>query len=227
MIRDSDNPASLYSVHLNGDEDATVHEFPVPGAKNSDWEDVAHTTGPDGRGVLWILENTGNSWRGNRTIYKVREPDPTRGGMATLLGRYQFAYPDTQSNTEILFAFDDDLVLISKTSTSRVYRFTEALAGQGVNVPVYVGSLNEGSVLTWGALSPDRRFLAVGNYSMLRIFENRGALSDLASLVAHDPVHEETLSRDDREGGSFFPAGSCDLVLMAESTNIWKAANAG
>jgi hypothetical protein len=27
---------------------------------------------------------------------------------------------------------------------------------------------------------------------------------------------------DNREGGSFFPHGSCDLVLVAESKTVWR-----
>lgn len=225
MIRDSDNPASLYSVRLDGGE-VTVHEFPVPGAGNRDWEEVAYTTGADGRGVLWILENMGNDWNGNRRIYQVEEPDPSTGGSATLLGTYEFAYPDRQWNTEILFALDGDLVLIAKTSP-RMYRFTGPLARGKVNVPEFVGVLPDVSAPTLGGLSPDRRFLVVANYSAVWVFENRGALSDLGSLVDGPPLQKQKPVRDDREGGTFFPAGSCDFVMTAESGNVWKLANGG
>jgi hypothetical protein len=30
------------------------------------------------------------------------------------------------------------------------------------------------------------------------------------------------MSSDNREGGSFFPYGSCDLLLAAESKNLWR-----
>lgn len=225
MIRDSGNPASLYSLRLDG-SDVTVHESPVPGARNRDWEEVAYTTGADGRGVLWILENMGNEWSGNRRIYQVEEPDPRTGDPARLLGTYEFAYPNRQWNSEILFAFDGDLVLITKTQP-RMYRFAGPLSRGNVNVPDFVGALPDISAPTLGGVSPDRRFLIVSNYSSLRVFENRGALSDLHSLIARQPIHRESMARDDREGGSFFPAGSCDFVMTAESGTVWRLANGG
>jgi hypothetical protein len=222
MIRDSGNTASLYSLRLDGGEVA-VHEFPIPGTRNRDWEEVAYTTGPGGRGVLWILDNMGNEWTANRRIYQVEEPDPAQPGPATLLGIYEFAYPDVQRNTEILFAFDGDLVLIAKSSP-RMYRFTGPLSAETVNVPVYVGMLADAAAPTLGGISPDRRFLIVASYAHVWIFENRGALSDLASLIAHPPERRSVV-RDDREGGAFFPTGSCDFVMTAESGNVWKLAN--
>jgi hypothetical protein len=223
MIRDSGHPASLYSLHLDGGA-ATVHEFPVPGANNRDWEEVAYTTGAGGRGVLWILDNMGNDWSGNRRIYQVEEPDPRTGGPAKLLGTYEFAYPDTQWNSEILFGFDGDLVLIAKTSP-RMYRFTGPLSPGKVNVPEFIGTLPETEAPTLAGVSPDRRFLIVGSYVSVWVFENRGARSDLRSLIARPPVQRQSLTWEEREGGTFFPTGSCDFVMVAESGNVWKLAD--
>jgi hypothetical protein len=224
MIRDSGNSASLYALRLDG-RVVTVTEFPVPGADNRDWEDVAYTTGANGRGVLWIVDNMGNEWSGNRRIYRVEEPDPRGGGPARLLGTYEIAYPDRQWNTEILFGFGGQLVLITKTSP-RMYRFAGPLTAEEVNVPEFVGALPEVSWPTLGGLSPDRRFLVVANYNSLWVFENRGAASDLRSLIARPPASKQMI-RDDREGGAFFPAGSCHFLMTAESGNVWRLANGG
>jgi hypothetical protein len=223
-IKDSGNPASLYAMRFDGDQ-FTSDEFPVVGASNYDWEDVAYTTGPDGTGVLWILENVGNSWRGSRTVYQVPEPDPLFPGPVTPVATYQIAYPDSQANSEVLFAFDNDLVLISKTSPSRVYRFPGPLQPDTLNVPVFVGTLSEGTFLSVATVSPDRQFLAVTNHGRLVVFRNRGDLSDLAALIADPPVYSQSMVNDGREGGSFYPAGSCDLLLVAESKNVWKVTN--
>ncbi|MGH9006049.1 MAG: hypothetical protein ACRDYV_23225, partial [Acidimicrobiia bacterium] len=84
MIRDSQNPDSLYSFQLHGNE-ASWKEFPITGGStsNHDWEDVTYSVGPDGRGRLWILENdfaggvggTGDN-NSSMRIYEVIEPDP-------------------------------------------------------------------------------------------------------------------------------------------------------
>ena len=33
------------------------------------------------------------------------------------------------------------------------------------------------------------------------------------------------MASDNREGGSFFPYGSCDLLLTAESKTLWRLEN--
>jgi hypothetical protein len=87
MIRDSQNPDSLYSFRLNGDQ-ASWKEFPISGkTSNSDWEDVAYTVGSDGRGRLWILENDfagGTGGNASMKLYEILEPDPDNDSSALL-----------------------------------------------------------------------------------------------------------------------------------------------
>jgi hypothetical protein len=223
-VRDSGNPASLYAFRLpgSGGGEVAISEFPVPGASNSDWEDVAYTRVGTGPGTLWILENRGNAFLGNRTLYQVAEPDPTDPGPAQLIGRYTIAYPDGQWNSETLFVFDDDLALISKTSPAKVYRFLTKPLPLMVNVPVLVGVLPEVSNPSIGSVSPDGRLLAVASHSTIRVYENTGNLLDLADLIARPAVFRESMPSDNREGGAFFPAGSCDIILVSESKNLWR-----
>jgi hypothetical protein len=224
MIRDSGNAASIYAVRLDG-RAVTVKEFRVPGAYNRDWEDVAYTRGANGRGVLWIVDNMGNRWSGNRRIYRIEEPDPTAAGPARLTGTFDMAYPDHPWNTEIIFGFGNQLVLIAKSSP-RMYRFAGPLVPGKVNVPQFVGHLRGLAWPTLGNISPDRRFLVVANYNTVWVFQNRGNPADLRSLIAGPPLVRQTV-RDDREGGAFFPAGSCNFVMMAESGNVWRLPNNG
>ncbi|MGH9005138.1 MAG: DUF7594 domain-containing protein, partial [Acidimicrobiia bacterium] len=192
-VRDSGNPASLYAFRLPADGDDVVdpiHEFPVPGTTNSDWEDVAYTRSGTGPGTLWILENRGNAFTGNRRLYQVAEPDPGDPGPAQLIGRYDIAYPDGQWNSETLFVFDNELALISKTSPAKVYRFLTKPLPLAVNVPVLVGSLPEVSNPSIGSVSPDGRLLVVANHSRMTVYENRGDLSDLGDLIADPAVYK-------------------------------------
>ena len=221
-IRDSGNPATIYSFRIDSGK-VTSGAFPVSGASNSDWEDIAYTPSSSGPGTLWVLDNKGNSYTGNRVIYKIAEPNPATPTSVTILGRYDWAYPGgTQYNTEVLFSFNGRLAVISKTSPSRVYLFSGALQAGVVNKPVYVGNLAEGSNLSVGALSADGRILAVASHYDLRVYQNKGDASSLADLIAGAPVFRQTMAQDNREGGSFFPYGSCNLTLVAESKNVWQ-----
>ncbi|MGH9040363.1 MAG: hypothetical protein ACRDZ3_09035, partial [Acidimicrobiia bacterium] len=171
---------------------------------------------------LWILENRGNSFLGNRRLYQVAEPDPDDPGPAQLIGRYDTAYPDGQWNSETLFVFDGELALISKTSPARVYRFLTKPLPNVVNVPILVGSLPEVSNPSIGSVSPDGRLLVVANHSKMSVYENRGDLDDLGDLIERPAVFKESMPSDNREGGAFFPAGSCDIVFVSESKNLWR-----
>jgi hypothetical protein len=238
-IRDSGNAPS-FAVRPTGDS-AEVIEYRTSGTRNSDWEDIAWTRGyAPGSGQLWVLENVGNGWSGNRRIYQFEEPDPTElpghGGLlgidlglfppppptARLIGSYVWAYPDVQANTEAMFVFDGDLVVVSKTSPSRVYRFSGPLLPFTVNVPRYVGTLPAGNTLSVASLSADQRTLAVASHSKVFFYENRGDRRDLVALVTSDPVFFAQPEADNREGGTFFPHDSCDLLLVAESKTLWQ-----
>ena len=276
-IRDSGRPASLYAIRPKQDGSAQAREFSARGLSNRDWEDMAWTPGlTPGTGHLWVLENVGNGWTGNRWIYQFEESDPEEPqapppgrtaplataptstpsttaasssttsttaasssttsttaapsppsppspppAEATLIGRYEWAYPDEQANTETMFVFDGDLVVVSKTEPSRVYRFDGPLVESVVNVPSYVGTLPAGERLSVAALSVDQRTLAVSSHGKLDVYENRGNPRDLAALISN-PVVRHVMPPDNREGGSFFPYGSCDLLLVAESKTVWR-----
>ena len=237
-IRDSGNPASLYGIRPGGSSPTAV-EFRAYGLSNSDWEDVAYTPGfAPGSGHLWVLENVGNSWTGHRWIYQFEELDPGDAPPlppttattttappppppATHVGSYRWAYPDEQANTETMFVFDGDLVVVTKTSPSRVYRFNAPLMPYTVNVPTYVGTLPIGNVLSIGAMSIDQRTLAFSNHGKIDVYENTGDVHDLAALISN-PIFHQNMASDNREGGSFFPYGSCDIILVAESKTLWR-----
>lgn len=234
-IRDSGRPASLYAIRPASDGTTLTQEFPAYGLYNSDWEDMAWTRGlAPGTGHLWVLENVGNGWTGPRWIYQFEEldpesppaappvaPTPPPPTTAILVGAYQWAYPDTQVNTETMFVFDGDLVVVTKTEPSRVYRFDHPLVQSVVNVPTYAGTLPVGARLSVAALSVDQRTLAVSSHGKLDVYENRGDPHDLSALISN-PVVRQDMPADNREGGSFFPHGSCDLLLVSESKTIWR-----
>jgi hypothetical protein len=151
-------------------------------------------------------------------------PPPPPPPPATLVGSYRWAYPDVQVNTETMFVFDGDIVVVTKTEPSHVYRFDGPLLPFVVNVPTYVGTLPVGHVLSIAAMSEDQRTLAFSNHGKIDVYENRGDVHDLAALISN-PVFAQKMASDNREGGSFFPYGSCDIVLVAESKTLWRLRN--
>ncbi|MGH9009040.1 MAG: hypothetical protein ACRDYF_04235 [Acidimicrobiia bacterium] len=76
-------------------------------------------------------------------------------------------------------------------------------------------------MLSIAALSVDQRTLAVSSHGKVDVYENRGDVHDLAALIANH-VFRQDMASDNREGGSFFPYGSCDLLLAAESKRLWR-----
>ena len=115
MVRDSGNPVVLYSFELPaGEHEIRSRAFPVRGASNGDWEDVAYTIGPDGRGHLWILDNI-NRHTAPKMLWEVLEPDPVHDREAAVVGRYRWAYPDVpdgNQDTETAFFLGGTLVAI-------------------------------------------------------------------------------------------------------------------
>jgi hypothetical protein len=250
-IRDSGNPASLYAIRPDADGGPEVGEMRAYELRNRDWEDLAYSRGATGIGYLWVLDNVGNSHTGSRWIHQLVEvaphslprfspptestdtttttlPLPTTTTTtapppppATLVASYQWAYPDEQVNTETMFFFNDHLVVVTKTEPSRVYRFDEPLRAGILNVPTYIGTLPRGNRLSIAALSVDQRTLAVASHGKVDVYETRGDASDLFALISN-PVFRQDMDSDNREGGAFFPYGSCDLLLTAESKWLWR-----
>src|SRR5581483_244783 len=165
MVRDSGNPATLYSFELPPGEHAIrSRAVPVRGATNGDWEDLAYTKGPDGRGRLWILDNI-NRHTAPKTVWEVLEPDPEHDTEATVVGRYRGAYPETadtpdgNADTETDCFLGGRLTVVSKTEPSRVYRFDAPLDPAAVNRPTLVATVPAGVKMTLGSTSADERLL--------------------------------------------------------------------
>jgi len=221
MIRDSGHPASLYALRLGADGTATSREIPVSGATNRDWEDVVRTAGPDGRDRLWVVES--GQGGGGRTIYEIPEPDPEAATSAQAVARYPYAYPDRNSNTEAAFAWEDDLVLVSKNFPARVYRFSDPLVAGRTNKPVYVGQLSDSNGISVARPSPDGRWIATSTHDTVFLYRNSSAPGTLEGFTNREPFHVLVAAPEDNvEAGDFFPAGECQLVLLSETRNTYR-----
>ena len=230
MVRDSGNPAVLYSFELaRGDRRIRSRAFPVRGASNGDWEDVAYTTAPDGRGRLWIVDNI-NRHTAPKTLWEVLEPDPDHDTDATVVGRYRWAYPDAPGgnfDTETGFFSGGRLVVISKTAPSRVYRFDQPLDPSAVNHPTPVATVPAGAKMTLGSTSAGERLLVTSSThnQTAWVYANSDGPPDVAGFFDHKPLFSRRLTRSQREAGDFFPYDSCDIVLLSERQNVWLLSN--
>jgi hypothetical protein len=230
MVRDSGNPAVLYSFELAaGEHRIRSRAFPVRGASNGDWEDVAYSTGPDGRGRLWIVDNI-NRHTAPKTLWEVLEPDPDHDEKATVVGRYRWAYPDAPDgnfDTETGFFLGRKLVVISKTEPSRVYRFDQPLDPSAVNRPTAVATVPAGAKMTLGSTSADERLLVTSSTrnQTAWVYANRHDPPDATGFFDDAPLFSRKLTRSQREAGDFFPYDGCDIVLLSERQNVWLLTN--
>lgn len=223
-IRDSGNPASLYALRqLDGQPGQfSMREFPVAGATNRDWEDLVYGQ-ENGKGVLYILDEAA------KVVYKVREPDPRGSGVASVLARYHYAFPDAspsgtcgpKDNVEAAFLFPPmagQLHLVRKMSSpAGVYQFSR-LSESRTNVPRLVGQLAAASCISVASVSADGRRLVTASHDWLRL---RGGDGGLESLLRGPISYTASVTPDNNEAGSFFPFGSNDFLLGAENRSTW------
>ena len=220
-IRDSGNPNVVYGLVPSGAGMRAV-EFPVPGARNRDWEDIVYAE-VGGAAVLHIVDT------GAKTVHTIAEPDPARPGPARLLSSVRYAFPDASPvgcgpshNVEAAFMYPPvtgKLHLVRKASSpAGVYRF-DTLDPAVTNRLVKVGELQDASCISVAQISDDGQLLVTASHSSLRIREGKGTL---ASLLGGPTRHTEKISPDNNEAGTFYPYGSWSVMIGAENRTSWQ-----
>jgi hypothetical protein len=220
MIRDSGHPPNIYSLRIRHGH-PVVRAIRVVGATNTDWEDISYSRGADGRGRLWIVESM-QSQR-DPYIYEVLEPDPDHATTAKLLAVHRYRYPGFGwQNTEASFWFHQHLILATKTSPTRLYRF-DSLDGFRIHYPTYVGDLYGEPRISMLRASPDQSALIASDHQSMAVYEGRGPGSRLEDFVGKWPAYGRvTFKGDNVEAGDFFPLGSCDVLMLAESRHVYR-----
>jgi hypothetical protein len=121
--QDSGNAPVLHEVGLDG---VVVSSWELPGAPNTDWEDLAAV--PDGsrRRHLFVAD-TGNNLREREIVEVLRVPEPLtddRSGVISSVATIRLRHPDTPADVEALLVdpHTGDLVLVTKelSGTARV-----------------------------------------------------------------------------------------------------------
>jgi hypothetical protein len=117
-INDSGNSAMVYRVDASG---ATVATYPLKGATNIDWEDLATGTDAHGRHVLYVADIGDNSSKRKEiSVYRIAEPSGASKDVTWV--RYRFSYPDGPHDAEAL--------LVDPT-TQRIYIATKSMLSSG------------------------------------------------------------------------------------------------
>jgi hypothetical protein len=164
--------------------------FPVLGATNVDWEDIAVDDN-----YLYLADTGNNSnMRRNLAIYLVSEIDPAASTRTAVIQRLPIVYPDQDGfppskrhfDSESLFTADGKLYLITKHRTAifenadegaKLYRLDTNFTDKD-NVLTLVDNHPEITSATGADVSPDGQTLAVLSYSALWLFA-RPASGDL------------------------------------------------
>jgi len=121
---DSGDTARFFAVDFRG---CTLARFNVSDASATDWEDMAHSTGPSGTPTLWFGDIGDNGYsRPTIQVYRVTEPHLTPHGSGACPkplerrikgARYALMYPDGSHDAETLMA---------DPGTGRLYIVTKA-----------------------------------------------------------------------------------------------------
>lgn len=217
--QDSGHDASIFALRFDADgRVGSMRKIAVPGARNADWEDISYVVGPDDVGRLYVVESGGF---GSRMIYEIKEPDPDAATSAEVLGWYRYALPDGGATIEASFMFQDRLALVTKNFPARVYLFENALREGSENKPVFQGEIHDSRGISVSRVSSDGRLLFTASHDWLLVYKNPRP-GTLAGFFDREPFHGGEVSPGDNvEAGDFIPAGSCQVILVAESRTTY------
>lgn|SRR5690606_38149371 len=121
--QDSGNAPELHEVGLDG---TLRSSWELPGAPNTDWEDLAAGVADSGRRHLFVAD-TGNNLRAREIVEVLRVPEPLaddQPGALSTVATIRLRHPDTPADVEALLVdpHTGDLVLATKelSGTARV-----------------------------------------------------------------------------------------------------------
>jgi hypothetical protein len=222
---DSGGQPDAYAVTPAGD---LLGSFPVEGATNVDWEDLALGPGPtSGQSYLYLGDIGDNAvTRDDVVIYRIPEPTvsatptapatsapPTKGDTITL------TYPDGPHNAETLLVdpTTGDLLIVTKETAKPSAIFTVAAAElrDGATVtPRQVGTLERGttaasgivSQVTGGDVSADGSVVAIRTYSAVLLYR-RAPGQTIAQALAAPPCDGNAAAEIQGEAVGIAPDG--------------------
>ncbi|MEC7775927.1 MAG: hypothetical protein VYC32_07505 [Planctomycetota bacterium] len=168
---DSKDAARLFAVRKDG---ALVAEVDLPGASNTDYEDIATGPGSDPTRVYLFIADTGNNALNRNELVIWRLPEPSlpsvnlnQSLVAERSEAIRFRYPAGTYNNESLIVHPATgiLYLITKVNgPAGVYRFPRSTPGGAVQTLVLIATMNIGGLVTAADLTGDGRRMLVRTF---------------------------------------------------------------
>ena len=212
-IEDSGNTATLVALRADG---TFLGRFPVTGAQNVDWEDVA-AAGSD----LYAADIGDNAeGRDSIVVYRVTEPDAAAGtGTATAPATaIVLRYPDGAHDAESLLVDPRtrELIVVTKDfgGPGRVY----VAPPDGGDLVDTGGRIDAEGPLTGAGLSPDGRSVAVRAYTRIYAWKRRSG-ERLARTLRRRPCVSPTLLEEGQGEAIAVLRGGRSALTVAEGVN--------
>ena len=191
---DSGDSSRFFALRADG---SVVAEVEVRDAKNQDWEDIAL----DGKTLYLADLGNNDNKRDNLCVYKLDEPNPSKGDQKVEATKLRVAYPDQSEfppkqeawrfDCEAVFVFQGKLHILTKQraagmrflplDSTTLYRLDQEDT-EKVNVLTKLDSRTQlGGWVTAADLSPDGKTLAVLTHLVASVwlFDVRGATDKL------------------------------------------------
>ena len=215
---DSGGEPVLYAFNPKGED---LGEFPVKGAKATDWEDIA-SFALSGQNYLLVADTGDNATRRDHcTLFIAREPDvvdkTTRPTELALISEQDFVYEDGPRNCESA-AVDStrrEVLLVSKMTDPSCKVYMLPLPGKGRPKQAVAKAIATLSIPTTTAMdiSPDGLRAVVLTYKNAYEY-TRGATEDWGKAFASEP---RVLTMPDRKQGESICYGPDGRTLYLTS----------
>jgi len=228
VIQDSGNSPTLYAMNEQG---VTIAEFPVLGASNRDWEDIAI----DDDDNIWIGDFGDNSAvRSSIQLYRIQEPDPRFSASHDVSSeKIECVYPNGAADAEGMFSWNGIIYIVQKRSRNApVWALPRNWASLPQPISLeHIGTWTGGVYVAGADISRDGTRLAflsttAPNNDLHWIIERSSASTNIADFFTN-PVNTRQISFPNEAGeGIGFVQNLHDFMVISESGGLWRVSQA-
>lgn len=212
LHNDSSDAARIYGVDSTTCE--TVAEVTMDGVSARDVESISSSFDAQGRAVLWVADIGDNrdSWP-NVGLYRIREPKKL-GDRTKQAREYRFTYPDRPHNAETVLV-DTDRIWVAtwQLASGGLYELVDPKR-RGVNIAERVGDV--GSLITDGAIAPDRSGYLLRDYLDVHVFQGLPPGRKIATLPLPFQPQGEAIAWTEDSRGVLIASEGDDRLIRAE-----------
>jgi len=216
---DSSDAARIYGIDLQSCR--TVAEVDLTGVQARDIESIAGSVDAKGRPVLWIgdIGDNRDSWP-DVGLYRIREPRVL--GRTTRKAReYRFTYDDRPHNAETLMVDGRSIWIATwQLASGGLYELSDPSRGK-VSTADRVGDV--GSLITDGAISPDRSGYVLRDYLDVHFFQGLPPGRKVATLALAPQPQGEAITWT-HDGAALLTASENDDRIMRMEIPWWVRA---